>query len=126
MNNLLSFCGLVDARVRISEKNLPVMKDDEKNDHKDMTTTDYAALFKTQGETADNFWKHMELSTDAELNCKNILSTLLEKQTKLGFKPIVKFKKETNDDEIEVQRGMKIIEELRTIFQATKGQLISE
>ena len=126
MNNLLSFCGLVDERVRISEKNLPVMKDDEKNDNKDMTTTDYAALFKTQGETADNFWKHMELSTDAELNCKNILSTLLEKQTKLGFKPIVKFKKETNDDEIEVQRGMKIIEELRTIFQATKGQLISE
>ena len=87
---------------------------------------DYTALFKTQGDIAENFWKHMELSQSAEINCKNILSTLLEKQTKLGFKPIVELKKETNDDEIEVQRGIKLIEELRTIFQVTKGQLISE
>ena len=25
MNNLLSYCGLVDARIRASEKDLPVM-----------------------------------------------------------------------------------------------------
>ena len=48
---------------------------------------------------------------------------MLEKQTKLGFKPIVELKKETNLDEIEVQRGIKIIEELRTIFQASKSEI---
>ena len=28
MNNLLSYCGLVDARISASEKDLPVMKQD--------------------------------------------------------------------------------------------------
>ena len=28
MNNLLSYCGLVDARIRASEKDLPVTFDD--------------------------------------------------------------------------------------------------
>ena len=38
--------------------------------------------------------------------------------------PVVELKKETNDDEVEVQRGIKIIEELRTIlFQASKSEI---
>ena len=31
MNNLLSYCGLVDARIRASKKDLPVQRIDEGN-----------------------------------------------------------------------------------------------
>ena len=120
MNNVQDFSVQPCSKTAFSSQ---FTSDDEKNDRRDMTTMDYAALFKTQGENAEKFWKHMELSQNAEIKCKNILSTLLEKQTRLGFKPIVKLKKDTNDDEIEVQRGIKIIEELRTIFQATKSEI---
>ena len=120
MNNVQDFSVQPCSKTAFSSQ---FTSDDEKNYRRDMTTIDYAALFKTQGEIAKNFWKHMELSRNVEINCKSILSTLLEKQTKLGFKPIVEFKKDTNDDEIEVQRGIKIIEELRTIFQARKSEI---